>query len=55
MVHVMTPRSRLFYDIEGKWKKGEELDLSNVLVPSSPMPDGGSSESNIDEEDPFWS
>lgn len=34
MVHVMTPKSRLFYDMEGQWRErgGEELDLSDVLV-----------------------
>jgi len=34
MVHVMTPKSRLFYDIEGQWRErgGEYLDLSDVLV-----------------------
>lgn len=56
MVHVMTPRSRLFYDIEGKWKKGELLDLSNVLLPNLPLKSDSSTTSNaIDENDPFWS
>jgi len=34
MVHVMTPKSRLFYDMEGQWRErgGEYLDLSDVLV-----------------------
>ena len=34
MVHVMTPKSRLFYDMDGVWRKrgGENLDLSDVLV-----------------------
>lgn len=34
MVHVMTPKSRLFYDMEGQWveRGGEYLDLSDVLV-----------------------
>ena len=34
MVHVMTPKSRLFYDMEGQWKErgGEYLELSDVLV-----------------------
>lgn len=34
MVHVMTPKSRLFYDMEGQWSErgGEYLDLSDVLV-----------------------
>lgn len=34
MVHVMTPKSRLFYDMDGVWRGrgGECLDLSDVLV-----------------------
>lgn len=34
MVHVMTPKSRLFYDMEGQWRDrgGEYMDLSDVLV-----------------------
>ncbi|KAL3803704.1 hypothetical protein HJC23_003758 [Cyclotella cryptica] len=34
MVHIMTPKSRLFYDIEGQWKTrgGEYMDLSDVLL-----------------------
>lgn len=35
MVHVMTPKSRLFYDIEGKWSDGEDMDLTEWLVPNS--------------------
>ncbi|KAL3816482.1 hypothetical protein ACHAXA_005838 [Cyclostephanos tholiformis] len=34
MVHVMTPKSRLFYDMDGIWRGrgGEYLDLTDVLV-----------------------
>lgn len=34
MVHVMTPKSRLFYDMDGQWweRGGEAMDLSDVLV-----------------------
>ena len=44
MVHVMTPKSRLFYDMEGQWveRGGEYLDLSDVLVDEMMM-GGGSS------------
>jgi ribosome-associated protein len=50
MVHVMTPKSRLFYNVEGKWKQPQPmitsgtttvmttaipLDLSNLLVPNT--------------------
>jgi ribosome-associated protein len=66
MVHVMTPKSRLFYDIEGKWKKGGEyMNLDDVLLPNSPMSQSSSvsTSSNVvggmtgltEEEDPFWS
>jgi ribosome-associated protein len=55
MVHVMTPKSRLFYDIEGIWKKGEVLDLSGILVPNNSFNDGGPASSSLpEEEDPFW-
>lgn len=64
MVHVMTPKSRLFYDIEGKWTGSpevEELDLTELLVPNhvrtdEPSPTLGGGMANLDEEeDPFWS
>lgn len=34
MVHVMTPKSRLFYDMEGQWRSrgGEYMDLTDVLL-----------------------
>jgi ribosome-associated protein len=48
MVHVMTPKSRLFYNVEGKWKHrvprledptvtstAIPLDVSEVLIPNS--------------------
>lgn len=37
MVHVMTPKSRLFYNVEGQWrdKGGEYMNLSDVLVPNT--------------------
>eukprot|EP00586_Coscinodiscus_wailesii_P011668 CAMPEP_0172510778 /NCGR_PEP_ID=MMETSP1066-20121228/231252_1 /TAXON_ID=671091 /ORGANISM="Coscinodiscus wailesii, Strain CCMP2513" /LENGTH=244 /DNA_ID=CAMNT_0013289903 /DNA_START=92 /DNA_END=826 /DNA_ORIENTATION=+ len=56
IVHVMTPRSRLFYDIEGRWKEGEDMDLSEVLVPNSVDGGGGDGGDGLEEEDdPFWS
>ncbi len=62
MVHVMTPKSRLFYDIEGKWQKeakGEVqyLDLTPVLTPN-PFASSKEEEEEVpaeEEEDPFWS
>ena len=53
MVHVMTPKSRLFYDIEGIWSKGEVLDLSDILVPNNGV--SGTVSPVLEEEDPFWS
>jgi len=66
MVHVMTPKSRLFYDIEGQWREkgGEYMDLSDVLLPNAPIPDntpdaeaqlGGGMAGVEEEDDPFWS
>jgi ribosomal silencing factor RsfS len=36
MVHIMTPKSRLFYNVEGLWRnKGAvEIDVTDVLVPT---------------------
>merc|ERR1711976_170272 len=57
MVHIMTPKSRLFYDIEGQWREkgGEYLDLSDVLLPNAgPMgtstPQVGGTMEGISEE-----
>lgn len=66
MVHVMTPRSRLYYDIEGQWREkgGEEMDLGDVLLPNVVLKMGEGSEAAelgggmggvSEEEDPFWS
>jgi ribosome-associated protein len=62
MVHIMTPKSRLFYDIEGQWNKkgGEYLDLTSVLVPNSVVGEAesatdGRMEGISEEDDPFWS
>lgn len=61
MVHVMTPKSRLYYNVEGQWKKkgGVEQDLSHVLLPNAPLgsnSDGDSAMTGLSaEDDPFWS
>ena len=63
MVHIMTPKSRLFYDIEGQWKEkgGEYMELDDVLLPNlgtigDKAPQTGGSMGGISEEDdPFWS
>lgn len=59
MVHVMTPKSRLFYNVEGQWrsKGGVEMDLSDVLIPNRPedVVQDGKNFDVPEEEDPFWS
>lgn len=69
MVHVMTPKSRLFYDMDGQWKErgGEDMDLTDVLVDEmtgltleegNGEGDGLSMKERLDveaEDDPFWS
>ena len=68
MVHVMTPKSRLFYDMEGQWRDrgGEYMDISGWLVDESggvgagalEGGDGRSMRERLDveeEADPFWS
>lgn len=55
MCHVMTPRSRLFYDIEGKWKKGETLDIDDILLPNNAGSSSTGATGEIDVNDPFWS
>mmetsp|Transcript_39402 Transcript_39402/g.57919 ORF Transcript_39402/g.57919 Transcript_39402/m.57919 type:complete len:235 (+) Transcript_39402:34-738(+) len=58
MVHIMTPKSRLFYDIDGRWEEGESMDLSDVLVPNFVEQETTSSSDHFDlekEDDPFWS
>ena len=61
IVHVMTPKSRLFYDIEGQWREkgGEYMNLDDILLPNS-VGDGnvqidGTMTGISEEEDPFWS
>jgi len=53
MVHVMTPKSRLFYDLEGQWKQrgGEYMDLSGVLIDESGGVGPLSSSSTMDDVD----
>ncbi len=64
MVNVMTPKSRLFYNVEGKWKDqgGEYMDISDAILPNIPIaeeaaaaPVGDTMEGIPEEEDPFWS
>jgi ribosome-associated protein len=64
MVHIMTPKSRLYYNVEGQWrdKGGEAMDLSDILIPNSAVLGDSSSPNNNNgsealraEDDPFWS
>jgi ribosome-associated protein len=40
MVHIMTPKSRLFYNVEGQWRqKGAvEMDVSDCVLPNTVAP-----------------
>jgi len=67
----MTPKSRLFYNVEGKWKDqgGEYMDITAAILPNSaPVVSkakkqgedegedkAGTMEGLTEEEDPFWS
>mmetsp|Transcript_11737 Transcript_11737/g.20418 ORF Transcript_11737/g.20418 Transcript_11737/m.20418 type:complete len:276 (-) Transcript_11737:386-1213(-) len=53
MVHVMTPKSRLFYDMEGQWRErgGEYMDLSGVLVDEMGVVGGGGVFGGVEEEE----
>jgi len=56
--HVMTPKSRLYYNIEGQWedKGGEQMDLSGVIIPNTiDQRSEGSLTEGVEEDDPFWS
>jgi ribosome-associated protein len=68
MVHIMTPKSRLFYNVEGQWKDSAvSIDLSAILIPNSlPAAAAAAAASGTgmqqpppaivpEEDDPFWS
>mmetsp|Transcript_8723 Transcript_8723/g.23549 ORF Transcript_8723/g.23549 Transcript_8723/m.23549 type:complete len:248 (-) Transcript_8723:162-905(-) len=61
IAHVMTPKSRLFYNVEGKFRDegGEYMDLSSVILPNAPEDVVGGAAAGTDfqqpEDDPFWS
>lgn len=51
MVHIFLPEQREFYDLEGLWKGGEQVDLSRYLAPPSGDGDGGKDASGADEDE----
>lgn len=62
MVHIMTPKSRLYYNVEGQWREkgGIEMDLSDVVIPNtietvSLSSIDGTMDIEDEEDDPFWS
>mmetsp|Transcript_28403 Transcript_28403/g.78005 ORF Transcript_28403/g.78005 Transcript_28403/m.78005 type:complete len:317 (+) Transcript_28403:235-1185(+) len=69
MVHIMTPKSRLFYNVQGQWeqKGAQPLPLDHILLPNFAVPPGANNNNNNndgttggsvveqDEDDPFWS
>jgi len=53
MVHVMTPKSRLFYNVEGKWQDegGEYMDICDAILPNVnfvKLVDGGRDSGDVD-------
>lgn len=36
IVHIMTPKSRSYYDLESFWANGVEVPLDGVLKPNAP-------------------
>mmetsp|Transcript_4793 Transcript_4793/g.6230 ORF Transcript_4793/g.6230 Transcript_4793/m.6230 type:complete len:307 (-) Transcript_4793:125-1045(-) len=60
MVHIMTPKSRLFYNVQGQWEKrgAVSMDISQMLIPNPVLQQQQQEEQQQvqeKEEDPFWS
>ncbi|CAM9338327.1 unnamed protein product [Hapterophycus canaliculatus] len=51
IVHIMTPKSRSYYDLEAFWSNGAQVPLDGVLKPNVPEPKAAV----VEEVDPFWS
>lgn len=58
MCHIMTPKSRLYYNVEGQWrdKGGVEMDLADIIIPNTiEAAATGTMDIEKEEDDPFWS
>jgi ribosome-associated protein len=65
MVHIMTPKSRLFYNVEGQWRnKGgkdfrpdlmEQWTRTGISGIASDNDDDATATTSRPEDDPFWS
>jgi ribosome-associated protein len=69
MVHIMTSKSRLYYNVEGQWKDkgGKYMDITDMLLPDPSVAqqqqqqeqqqEQASSSSVVlsEQDDPFWS
>eukprot|EP00752_Nemacystus_decipiens_P014967 g13326.t1 len=53
IVHIMTPKSRSYYDLESFWSNGVQVPLEGVLKPNAP--EQPQEVAAVDEVDPFWS
>ncbi|GAX16758.1 hypothetical protein FisN_21Hh205 [Fistulifera solaris] len=58
MVHIMTPKSRLYYNVEGQWKEkgGVATNIDYLLIPNQVV--GRRDDAKMEpapEDDPFWS
>ncbi|CAN0036570.1 unnamed protein product [Pylaiella littoralis] len=56
IVHIMTPKSRAYYDLEAFWSNGALVPLEGVLKPNAPTQQQQQEKAAVVEEvDPFWS
>jgi ribosome-associated protein len=59
MVHIMTPKSRLYYNIQGQWldKGGTDIPLQHIVLPNTGKTETTEQQqqSLSQQDDPFWS
>jgi uncharacterized membrane protein len=68
IVNVMTPTARQYYNLEKLWRKGETVNLQDVIKPNAPLgssktmagldalPEAAEPDDAAEaDEDPFWS